>query len=73
MAREIGGRRLHATHEWLPNQKNKREIDVRGTRTRLEEIDQFVHGHFDIPQDGPQQAWAERFVGVHRDSCRPGA
>ena len=37
---------------------------------RLEQPDQFVHGHFDVPEDGTQQARTERFAGVHRDSGR---
>jgi hypothetical protein len=34
----------------------------------LEEIDQFVHGHFNVAQDGTQQAGPQRFAGVNGDS-----
>jgi hypothetical protein len=37
---------------------------------RLEQPDQFVHRHFDVPADGTQQARTQRFAGVHRDSSR---
>ena len=34
----------------------------------LEELDQLVHGHFNVAQDGTQQAGPQRFAGVNRDS-----
>ncbi len=39
-----------------------------GTRPWLEEIDQFVHGHFNVAQYSAQQAGTQRLARVHGDS-----
>src|SRR5258708_29682196 len=39
-----------------------------GATAWLEQIDQFIHGQFDVAQDGAQQARAGRFASVRGDS-----
>src|SRR5260370_18969308 len=41
-----------------------------GATAWLEQIDRFIHGQFDVAQDGAQQARTERFASVHGDSGR---
>jgi|SRR5260370_654619 len=49
---------------------NPRALKLR-TGIRLEQIDQFIHGQFDVAEDGAQQARAERFARVYGDGSRP--
>src|SRR5712664_856206 len=41
-----------------------------GATAWLEQIDPFIHGQFDVAQDGAKQARTERFASVHGDSGR---
>ena len=42
--------------------RNSNGGDLVAPRPWLEEIDQFVHGHFDVAQNGAQQAWTKSFA-----------